>query len=103
MADDIKWDSAKLTSLLRKLKEQRDIISQNRELLMNINKEAEAAWQGYAGRAFDQRMDIDADNLETFISLMDKLINDLEGAVSECYEACENDIDGMLGRLRNLI
>lgn len=103
MAVDTKWDTTKLSSLLRELKEQRDTIKQNKDFLVNINKEAETAWQGYAGRTFDQRLDIDVENLEIFINSMDNLINDIEKVINDCYEDCENNLGYIITSLNNII
>lgn len=103
MAADTKWDTSKLTALLREMKNQKDTIEQNKDFLININREVETAWQGKAGRTFDQRMDIDVENLESFIKIMDDLINDIEKVIRECYEDCENDIENVIKKLMNVL
>ena len=103
MAVDTKWDTSKLSALLRDLKEQRETIERNKDFLININREVETAWQGYAGRTFDQRMEIDVENLETFIKNMDDLIDDIDKVIKDCYEECENDIEKVISQLKNVL
>lgn len=100
MAKNLKWDTSELTTLTRKLSQEKDTIERNKEFLVSINSEVEKAWQGYAGRAFDQRMDIDAENLEKVISGIENLINDLKNVTSNCYEACEIDVQAEISSLR---
>lgn len=103
MAVNIKWDISYMTQLARKLSSEKEIIEKNKEFLKSINSEVEKAWQGYAGRAFDQRMDIDVENLEKVIKGIDSLINDLNNVIKNCYEACENDIQSEINSLRSKI
>lgn len=103
MAADLKWDVSRLSQLSKNLTNQKEVIERNKDFLITINSSVEKAWQGYAGRAFDQRMDIDAENLEKVIQGIDKLISDLNNVISSCYEACENDIQNEINSLRSKI
>lgn len=103
MAVNIKWDISYMTQLARKLSSEKEIIEKNKEFLKSINSKVEKAWQGYAGRTFDQRMDIDVENLEKVIKGIDSLINDLNNVIKNCYEACENDIQSEINNLRSKI
>lgn len=103
MAVDLKWNISELSQLSRNLTGEKETIETNKDFLISINNIVENAWQGYAGRAFDQRMDIDAENLEKVISGMENLINDLNNVINNCYEACENDIQTEINSLRSKI
>lgn len=103
MAVNVKWDISYMTQLSRKLTQEKEIIESNKDFLKSINSEVEKAWQGYAGRAFDQRMDIDVENLEKVISGIDSLINDLNNVINNCYESCENDIQSEINSLRSKV
>ncbi|MCM1577918.1 MAG: hypothetical protein NC078_03865 [Ruminococcus sp.] len=103
MAVTTKWDTAMLADLVRKLDADRQVLAEKKDFLININSEVETAWQGYAGRAFDRRMDIDAENIEKVIKGVESLIDDLTKVVSQCYEPCEEAVKGeiasMLGKI----
>lgn len=103
MAANIKWDISNMTQIMRRLSDEKDIIERNKDFLIAINSEVEKAWQGYAGRTFDQRMDIDAENLEKVLNCINSLINDLNNVINSCYEACENDIQAEINSLRSRI
>lgn len=103
MAVNIKWNTSNISSLSRSINEQKEIIVENKELLINLNKEVETAWQGYAGRTFDQRMDIDAENLELFVTTMEEIINDVDSVVRECYMECEDSVKNEINSLKNKI
>lgn len=103
MANYIKWDISRLTSLVRTLNNEKESIESNRDFLMNINSEVEKAWQGYAGRAFDERMDVDAENLQVVINGIEALVNDLNRVISDCYEDCEENIKNEIDRLRSKV
>lgn len=103
MAVDTKWNVSELTSLMERLTEQKNIVEKNKDMLLNLNEEVETAWQGFAGRTFDQRMDIDAENMELFISQMNSLIDDLTRAIKECYEVYEGNIENEVNKLKNMI
>ncbi len=99
MAADTKWDVSDIEDMIRELSSEKEIIEDNKNFLISINSEVERAWQGYAGRSFDQRMDIDVQNTENVIKALTELISDLKSAAAQCYAACENDIDGKIRSL----
>lgn len=103
MAVDTKWDTYELTLLFRKLKDQKDIIEDNKKFLININNEAEKAWQGYAGRTFGQRLDIDVENFEIFLKDLNSLVDDMAKVIDDCYEKCETEVEGIVHSLKNSI
>ncbi len=103
MAVNIKWDTSSMTLLAKELSEENEIIKINKSFLESINSVVEKAWQGYAGRTFDQRMDIDAENLQKVITGIEGLIDDLNSVINDCYEPCENEITAELNNLRSKI
>lgn len=103
MAADTKWDIERLTKLLGDLGSQKDEIERSKDNLINLNSLVNQYWQGYAGRNFDSRMDIDIDNLEYFLKCMEELLNDLKRVISECYETAEDDIRLQLDILRKMM
>ena len=103
MAKNLKWDVSSLSQLVRKISSEKDTIENNKEFLRSINSEVEKAWQGYAGRAFDQRMDIDVENLEIVINGIEAVIKDLSNVISSCYEDCEKDIQSEINSLRSRV
>ncbi len=98
-----KWDTSELTNLIRRLDNNRQTLERNKDFLMNINKEVENAWQGYAGKSFDKRMEIDAKNIENVISGIETLIEDLKNVVNQCYEHCEEAVKTEIASMRNKI
>ena len=103
MAINTKWDITQLTDLSRTLEKEKDSIVANRNFLANINTEVEKAWQGYAGRTFDQRMDVDVQNLDNLIKGLEELTSDLKRATSDCYEPCEETVKAEIRKLRSTI
>ena len=103
MATDVKWDISRISSLTRSLDMERGVIENNKDFLIAINSEVEKAWQGYAGRAFDERMDIDAENLRTVIEGIEELVNDLKAVTNDCYDPCEENIENLIRKLDSKI
>ena len=103
MAENVKWDTSKISSLIRNLNNEKETIERNKSFLMSINSEVEKAWQGYAGRAFDDRMDIDVENLQAVIKGMEELTADLNRIINDCYEPCEENIRNKINNLRSRV
>lgn len=103
MADAVKWNTEELRELSQTLKNNNIILEEKREFLQNLNGRIEAAWQGYAGKTFDERMDIDIQNTEILIKGINELINDLNSVIENCYEECENDVRREISLLKNKV
>ncbi len=103
MSENTKWDTELMSTMLRTLTKGKEALEKNKSFLENINNEVNAAWQGYAGRTFDQRMDIDVENLQTVIKETENLLNDLKSVIGDCYETCEDDIQSEISSLKSKI
>ena len=103
MAAEVKWNTESLGQLSRDLSNQNEILKEKKEFLININKIVEQAWQGIAGRVFDSRMDIDAENLSKVITELDDLTRALDSVRNDCYDACEESIRSEITSLKSKI
>ena len=100
---ETKWNVERLKELSRDLSKENDKLKENSGFMQNINKNVESAWQGYAGRSFDQRMDIDIDNMKNVIDNMDALVELLNRVTERCYAACEDDVQSEIRKLRSKV
>ena len=100
---ETKWDVERMKDLSAALSRENEKLKENSEFLENINKTIESAWQGYAGRSFDQRMDIDIENMRNVINSIDNLVGMLNNVKDSCYTACEEDVRSEITRLRSKV
>lgn len=100
---ETKWDIARLSALSNEILREKEMLAQNKDLLLNINNIVENAFQGYAGRSFDRRMEVDAENIERVVKGIEELSNDLNKVITECYSECEESVRSQIQQLRSKI
>jgi uncharacterized protein YukE len=91
-----KWDIESLNANLRRLKTERQNLSQSRTFLSGLRDEIVANWQGISGMAYEGRLDLDMQNYDKIIAGLDARINRLDDITNKVYQNCENEVSAVV-------
>lgn len=93
------WDIEAMERLRAEIGRLRDVLAENRDLLVSEGFELIGDWQGSAGRKMFMVTAASADRLDKLIENYSRLSEQLENVISKCCAPCENEIAAKVKKL----
>lgn len=93
MSDTVhNWDIEEMERLKGEIQKLRDVLSENKDLLVSEGIDLLQDWQGKTGQTLLTVTASDAGTLETLTKGFEQLIEKLDNIIEKCYKACEQEI-----------
>ena len=93
------WDIEEMERLKGEIQKLRDVLSENKDLLVSEGFELLHNWQGKAGQTLLTVTASDAGTLEKLTKNFEQLIEKLDSIITKCYEPCEQEIKQKVSQL----
>ncbi|MCM1060279.1 MAG: hypothetical protein NC452_08285 [Eubacterium sp.] len=93
------WDIEALREMREEIQKVRNILAENRDLIVSEGFEILQNWQGKAGQKFLFVTAANAGKVDSLIKRYDQLNEQLGTVINQCYSPCEEEIMSKISQL----